>query len=208
MATLSALYWKFIIARTFVGRPISVVVLFIATMYAVFQVTLAVNAHGVIEQCILVGLTICAAHITAGFFFFRDGLMLSVGSWPRVLEIHAGKSFFRARKKSEALAALHAVIRDARSGGILTVTMETPLFATKAVLDRYARSIATIAGDHVLSYHTSIELAPWYSALLFMIPRHAVMRRICDIQERNTRLIWHGRRLVCGRLELRLRPSA
>lgn len=45
------------------------------------------------------------------------------------------------------------------------MTLETPLFARKAVLDCYARAISRAAAEHVQTYHTSIRYAPWYTVL-------------------------------------------
>lgn len=207
MTPLKRLYWNFVMSRTRVGWLPSVAGLGTILLYAGIRFVLWLDLHGAVEQCVLLALAIPAALTAAAFVVFREGLLLSVGRWPGVLEVHAGRSFFVSRDKNEALTALYAVIRDARASGVRIVTLETPLFARKAVLDRYARTISRAATEHVETYRTSIQYASWYTVLSFMAPRLPALRKYSKIKERRSRLTWDGWRLSCGRMELRLRPQ-
>jgi len=208
MESVAKLYWNLIIARTRVGLPISTIAMAIVAAYAVYQIAYAVNFHGALEECVKWTLVVVAACFVASFITYREGLMLTVGWWPNVLEVHADRAFFTDRDKPEALAALCAVIHDARSCGVQTIILETPLFSAKPALDRLARRISEKSDGNVITYRTSLEYFPWYATLAFMLARVPVVRRLTKIEERRGRLTWHGWQLLCGRMEFRLRPNA
>ncbi|WP_427308996.1 hypothetical protein [Cupriavidus sp. H39] len=200
------IYWKFIIAKTKVGLPASFISMSVAALYVVWQIAYIMNLNGTLEECTKWFLVVMAVCVVASFITYREGLMLTVGWWPNVLEVHAGRKFFTGRKKPEALAALCTVIHDARESGVQTITLETPLFSSKPALDRLARRIYARTNGNVISYRTSLEYFPWLSTIVFSFFRIPFVCQFSKIEERRGRLAWHGWQLLCGRMEFRLRP--